>query len=102
MMFLESKLKNQVMQLSLERKALQADKGDCKEVDAKIRALAPNLEVDWEVQIALRFGELDYELIERLQKDELIDRALTPQTGASIRIVLGTLVDLLERTGSAP
>ncbi|NLX23330.1 MAG: hypothetical protein GXY55_16890 [Phycisphaerae bacterium] len=34
---------------------------------------------------------MDYELIWKLQTDELVDRNLTPQTKASIRIVLGTV-----------
>jgi hypothetical protein len=43
------------------------------------------------VRVELRFDHLDYALIARLQADELVDRELTPQTRASIRIVLGTL-----------
>ncbi len=42
-------------------------------------------------QVEIRFTDLDYDLIARLQSDELVDRLLTPQTRASIRIVLGTL-----------
>jgi len=34
---------------------------------------------------------LEYDLIWKLQTDELVDRELTPQTKASIRIVLGTV-----------
>jgi hypothetical protein len=45
-------------------------------------------------QIQLRFGELDYDLIARLQKDPLVDRALTTQSRASIAISLGTLSQL--------
>jgi hypothetical protein len=36
-------------------------------------------------------------LVWKLQADELVDRNLTPQTKASIRIVLGTLAHF-ERT----
>lgn len=35
--------------------------------------------------------DLDYALIAHLQADDLVDRELTPQTRASIRIVLGAL-----------
>lgn len=48
-----------------------------------------------ETRIEIRFKDLNYELIWRLQLDELIDRELTPQTKASIRIVLGTLADFV-------
>ena len=37
------------------------------------------------------FQSLDYELIWKLQIDELVDVCRTPQTKASIKIVLGTL-----------
>jgi hypothetical protein len=47
------------------------------------------------VQVEIRFDSLNYELIHVLQTDELVDRQLTPQTRASIRIVLGTLSGLL-------
>ncbi|PIR20585.1 MAG: hypothetical protein COV45_05140 [Deltaproteobacteria bacterium CG11_big_fil_rev_8_21_14_0_20_47_16] len=46
------------------------------------------------VCIELRFTSLAYELIWLLQKDPLVDRALTPQTHASIRIVIGTVINL--------
>lgn len=36
-------------------------------------------------------GDLEYALIAHLQADDLVDRELTPQTRASIRIVLGSL-----------
>jgi len=53
--------------------------------------LAPQLRFDPECRIELRFTELNYDLIWKLQADDLVDRQLTPQTRASIRIVLGTL-----------
>jgi len=42
-------------------------------------------------QVELRFTDLNYDLIARLQTDDLVDCELTPQTRASIRIVLGTV-----------
>jgi hypothetical protein len=41
--------------------------------------------------IELRFHDLDYPLLDQLRQDPLIDQTLTPQTRASIRIVLGTM-----------
>ena len=46
------------------------------------------------VCIELRVSSLVYELSWLLQQDPLIDRDLTPQTHASIRIVIGTIGNL--------
>jgi hypothetical protein len=53
--------------------------------------LAPQLKYDGNCQIEIRFNALKYDLIWKLQADDLVDRNLTPQIKASIRIVLGTL-----------
>lgn len=45
--------------------------------------------------IELRFGHLDYPKIRELQTDDLVDRTRTPVSGASIRIVLGALQQIL-------
>ena len=55
---------------------------------------------DDQSQVELRFSELDYKLIWQLQTDELVDRQLTPQTRASIRIVL-CKVEHFANTGNA-
>jgi hypothetical protein len=62
-----------------------------KEWEGRYEELAAELKYNGGVAIELRFDHLDYTLIARLQCDELVDRELTPQTKASIRIVLGTL-----------
>jgi len=49
-------------------------------------------------QVAICFKDLKYDLIWKLQADELVDRDLTPQTKASIKIVLGT-ISHFSRTG---
>lgn len=43
-----------------------------------------------------RFDHLDHVIKARLQSDELVDRDLTLQTRASIRIVLGRLADFAQ------
>jgi hypothetical protein len=53
--------------------------------------LAPQLKYDEKCQVEIRFNRLNYALIWKLQADDLVDRKLTLQTKASIRIVLGTL-----------
>ncbi len=53
--------------------------------------LVTKLNYDEKCQVELRFLELNYDLIWKLQADELVERKLTPKTKASIQIVLGTL-----------
>jgi hypothetical protein len=57
--------------------------------------LARDLSYDGGVRVEIRFDDLNYNLIAQLQSDDLVDRELTPQTRASIRIVLGTLSSFL-------
>lgn len=59
--------------------------------NVRFQELANDLEFDGESQVEVRFHHLDFELIGKLQTDDLADRDLTPQTKASIRIVLGTI-----------
>ncbi len=58
--------------------------------------LAPQLRFDLQCRIELCFVDLDYDLVWKLQTDDLVDRHLTPHTKASIRIVLGTLSRFIE------
>ena len=60
----------------------------------KLDQLLSQLKYDEKCQVELRFNDLNYDLVWKLQTDDLIDRNLTPQTKASIRIVLGTLTQL--------
>ncbi len=76
---------------------LQKDKPDASRLEesaiwnARFKDLTTPLEFKPTVQAELRFYNLDHPLISKLQADELIDRDLTPQTRASIQIVLVTL-----------
>lgn len=63
-------------------------------IRSRIQILLASVEVIETTEIQLRFGELDYDLIERLRVDPLVDRACTPQTRASIKISLGTISQL--------
>jgi hypothetical protein len=60
-------------------------------VGKQLDELAPLLKYHEHCQVEIRFNDLTYDLVWKLQGDELVDRELTPQTKASIRIVLGTL-----------
>jgi hypothetical protein len=68
-----------------------ASDSEKKRLKEQLANLASELSYDGDCRIEIRFDALDYELLWQLQSDELVDLALTPQTRASIRIVLGTL-----------
>ncbi|MGV8080929.1 MAG: hypothetical protein AB2L22_12845 [Syntrophales bacterium] len=55
------------------------------------------LELREDVLIEIRFKELLYKEIYRLQKDPLVSQKYTSQTRASINIVLGTVGEILEK-----
>ena len=69
-----------------------------KQWSERLRDLAEDLKFDGNVQVDLRFHNLNYDLIWKLQSDDLVDRDLTPQTKASIRIVLGTIHSFSKRS----
>jgi hypothetical protein len=56
--------------------------------------IANSMEIKDDTFVEIRFTGTDLDLIFDLQKDELVSQEHTPQTKASIRIVLGTLKDL--------
>jgi hypothetical protein len=66
-----------------------------KKWQEKFEEFARDLNYDGSVRVEIRFDDLNYELIFQLQADDLVDRELTPQTRASIRIVLGRLSSFL-------
>ena len=69
-----------------------------KQWSERLRDLAEDLKFDGNVQVDLRFHNLNYDLIWKLQSDDLVDRNLTPQTKASIRIALGTIHSFSNRS----
>jgi hypothetical protein len=58
---------------------------------SEIQVLSCKLQLTEIAQIEVRTQILRYSLIRKLKKDPLIDRELTTQSDASIRIVMGTL-----------
>ncbi|MGK5089665.1 hypothetical protein WDW86_19100, partial [Bdellovibrionota bacterium FG-2] len=93
-MLQENEAKKHGLRLIKERKHLEREEKDCRQIEAQLDPFLSQLIIDDSVQLELRFGELDYTLVHKLQQDPLVDRVLTPQK-ASIRIVLGTLGSLL-------
>ena len=59
------------------------------------RSLLGKLEVRNDTFVEIRFTDRNLESIFEMQKDPLVSQRHTPQTQASIRIVLGTLEELL-------
>jgi hypothetical protein len=55
------------------------------------------IEIRFKTDRLLRIFKMDLELIFKMQKDPLVSQVHTPQTQASIRIVLGTLIELAQR-----
>ena len=96
-MFLDSAGKTKALRILKEKKDLENEKKDCRALEVQLEGITSELAVDNAVHVALRFGELCYDLVRELQVDELIDTKLTPQSRASIQIVLGTIGDLSER-----
>ena len=64
---------------------------ETERVKEQLTRVAPQLKYDEQCQVEIRFNDLTYDLVWKLQKDDLVNRDLTPQTKASICIVLGTL-----------
>lgn len=94
-MFIDSPQKNRTLELCEQRRCLDRDKKNTDQIDGENKTLISELEISEETQVEIRFGALKYELVWQLQNDELVDLKLTPQTRASIQIVLGRIVDFL-------
>jgi len=89
-MFRDAPEKTKALQLLQDLKKVEQNKGRDKK-DKTLSQILSELALESSVQIELRFGQLNYALVAQLQRDSLVDRVLTPQTPASIRIVLGPL-----------
>lgn len=68
---------------------------DKKKLTKELNTLSKDFLYHSTAFVELRFGNLDYDLIDQLRTDELTNRELTPQTKASIRIVLGTVASFI-------
>jgi hypothetical protein len=104
-MFADSRQKEKAIEIMETITALESDKKKSEEVKSKsvqtiekaksdLSQITNNLEVRENTFVEIRFKKADLDLIFELQKDELVSREHTPQTKASIRIVLGTIGEL--------
>ncbi len=76
----------------------EATKEEIKKREMRFLELAEQVKYNGNCRVEIRFHQLDYECVWKLQVDELVNRAMTPQTRASIRIVLGTVSDFAKCT----
>ena len=90
-LLLDNPAKTKTLELIKKLKPKESTTPEQIQLKAELKDSANDLKFDGSVQVELRFHDLDYDLIWKLQFDELVDRELTPQTRASINIVLGTL-----------
>lgn len=102
-LFLDNAVKTQARDLVRELRLVEKKKDEAETeqrpalqkrievLNECIRNMSRNFAVNGSCPIEIRFHHLNYPLIWKLQADDLIDRELTPQSRASIRIVLGTL-----------
>lgn len=90
-MIVDSIDKGKALEL-IETKKLLKDGGKEKDSESKsVNRILDNLELQNDSFIEIRFKELNYDIIFEMQKDPLVSQKHTPQTKASIRIVLVTL-----------
>ncbi len=95
-MVIDDVTKANLLNLRSRKTAAQANPEEERRMKQRIDQLAAQLKYDENCRVEIRFHDPDYDLIAKLQTDDLVDRQLTPQTRASIRIVLGTLAQFDE------
>ncbi|NDG84284.1 MAG: hypothetical protein EBX52_04505 [Proteobacteria bacterium] len=112
-MFVDSEQKQRGLDLAKRLKAALREKEDflaknkpSREVIARLESqiaalkgelgsVSESLALDEAVEIALRFGELSYELVAQLQSDSRVDPERAQNSSASIHIVLGVIRDFI-------
>ena len=104
-MITDSKQKDKGLQLlqkindiEAENKKSSGNPKSTEKLRQQLDEIVKNLEVNEDTLIEIRFKGIDYNMITELQKDELVSQEYTPQTKASIRIVLGTIKNLQRQT----
>ncbi|MBM4270867.1 MAG: hypothetical protein FJ139_01715 [Deltaproteobacteria bacterium] len=91
--------------ISKYEKSKKSDFGKTKEKAAReiekalknLTTFLEKLEIKEDSLVEIRFDRLLYDLIFELQKDPLVSRKYTPQSRASINIVLGTIGELYQK-----
>jgi len=92
-MVVDDKARNEALKIITEiKKAEKNDRSsEVERLGRQLAMLTVQVRYDDNVRVEIRFKDLKYDHVWALQANEYVDRSLTPQTKASIRIVLGTL-----------
>ena len=92
-MVVDNKAKNDGLRLISEIKKAEKQErsSEVDRLNKQFDLFVPQIRYDENVRVEIRFKDLKFKLVWALQADELVDRDLTLQTKASIRIVLGTV-----------
>lgn len=86
--------------LKKDNDSIQSKQDTSNKIDSKrrnLKTILDNLEFQDGTFIEIRFAKSNLDLIFEMQKDPLVSQVHTPQTQVSIRIVLGTLIELAQR-----
>jgi len=86
--------KTNALKLMSQLKAAQTD-SEKERLEKELDQLATQVKYDGNCLVEIRFKSLNYDLVWKLQVDDLVDHNLTRQGKASIRIALGTLSRLI-------
>ena len=87
----------QISQLEKDKQAMsQTSLNKLAKLNRDLNTFKDNLFVKKETFVEIRFSKQNLEQIYEMQKDPLISKVHTPQSSASIRIVLGTLEELYQ------
>jgi hypothetical protein len=87
-------LLQKINDIEVENKKSGSKSKSTEQLRQQLDEIVKSLEVHEATFVEIRFKGIDYNMLTELQKDELVSQEHTPQTKASIRIVLGTIKDL--------
>lgn len=89
-------LLQKINDIEIENKKSAGNPKSTEKFITQLDEIVEDLKVNKDIFVEIRFKDIDFDLIFALQKDDLVSLECTPQTHASIRIVLGTLDELLK------
>lgn len=93
-------LAQSIMLLEMDKKKSGEIKGNqsqkIEKAKSQLLQIVDNLDIKKDTYIEIRFNKANLDLIYKLQKDGLVSQKHTPQSKASIRIVLGTIGEMYE------
>ncbi len=87
-------LLNKINLIEAENKKSSGNPKSTEKLRQQLNEIVKCLDVIEDTFIEIRFKEINYNIVCELQKDELVSQEYTPQTKASVRIVLGTIKNI--------